>query len=89
MRGARGTPEYAIEELVAELGAAFLAPTLGFDYCGTADHAGYLAFWLAHLEGDERALFAAAAEASRAVRWLEGWAGEPRAVAGEPEGAVA
>lgn len=69
--GARGTPEYAREELVAEFGAAFLAPELGFDYCGTSDHAGYLALWLGHLERDERALFAAAAEASRAVRWLQ------------------
>ena len=72
--GPRGTSEYAREELVAELGAAFLAPELGFDYCGNADHAGYLTFWLAHLESDERALFEASADASTAVRWLQGHA---------------
>jgi len=35
-----GKAGYAREELVAELGAAFLAPVLGFAYCGVADHAG-------------------------------------------------
>ena len=65
-----GAQGYAREELVAELGAAFLAPLLGFAYCGVADHAGYIAHWLDLLKSDNRAIGKAAGEASRAARWL-------------------
>lgn len=65
-----GAQGYAREELVAELGAAFLAPSLGFAYGGVADHAGYIAGWLELLKGDSRAIGKAAGDASRAARWL-------------------
>lgn len=65
-----GAQGYAREELVAELGAAFLAPSLGFAYCGVADHAGYIAGWLELLKSDSRAIGKAAGDASRAARWL-------------------
>ena len=55
---------------MAELGAAFLAPSLGFAFCGVADHAGYIANWLELLKGDSRAIGRAAGDASRAARWL-------------------
>ena len=61
---------YAREELVAELGAAYLAPELGFGYCGVADHAGYIAGWLKLLREDDRAIARASAQASSAATWL-------------------
>lgn len=61
---------HAREELVAELGAACLAPPLGFAYRGVADHAGYMTEWLELLRGDDRALVRALRDASAAAAWL-------------------
>ncbi|MFT4117901.1 ArdC family protein [Bradyrhizobium sp.] len=65
-----GDEGYAMEELVAELGAAFLCADLGLtpDHCD--DHAAYIASWLAVLKNDKRAIFAAAAHAQRAADLL-------------------
>jgi len=65
-----GDMAYAIEELVAELGAAFLSAHFGLASEPRADHAAYLASWLGVLKSDPRALFLAAAEAQKAVNWL-------------------
>lgn len=64
----KGTPEYAREELVAELGAAFLCAHFGID--GDLRHPGYIAHYIEHLENDERAFFHAATLARRAVAHL-------------------
>lgn len=61
---------YAREELVAELGAAFLCADLGVTLTPREDHASYLAHWLKVLRQDRRAIFAAAAQAQRAVAFL-------------------
>lgn len=61
---------YAMEELVAELGAAFLCAELGISAEPRADHAQYLANWLQVLKNDSRAVFAAAGSASKAVAYL-------------------
>ncbi len=63
---------YAREELVAELGSAFLSADLGLTPESRADHAAYLAHWLAFLKADKRAIFRAAANAQRAADFLHG-----------------
>ena len=71
--GARfGDDAYAAEELVAEMGAAFLCVGLGITPEARDDHAGYLAHWLKVLRGDKRAIFTAASQAQRAVDYLHG-----------------
>jgi antirestriction protein ArdC len=70
MSGRFGTESYAVEELVAELGAAFLCGDLGITPEPRADHAQYIANWLKVLKGDKKAIFAAAAKASEAANWL-------------------
>jgi antirestriction protein ArdC len=61
---------YAIEELVAELGAAFLCSELGLPTDPRQDHAPYIASWLKVLKNDKRAIFTAAAKAQEAVDWM-------------------
>lgn len=67
-----GDSAYAAEELVAEIGSAFLCAELGITE-GTprADHAQYIAHWLKLLKDDSRAIFTAAAKASEAVAYLK------------------
>lgn len=66
--GGFGSRDYAREELVAEMGAAFLCASLGI--VPTVRHADYLAGWLDVLREDNRAIFRAAAQASKAADWL-------------------
>jgi antirestriction protein ArdC len=65
-----GDTAYAREELVAELGAAFLCATLGITPEPREDHAAYLGHWLKVLGDDKRAIFSAASYAQRAVDFL-------------------
>lgn len=65
-----GDDGYAREELVAELGAAFLCADLGIKADVRDDHAAYLAHWLKVLKEDKRAIFQAAAHAQRAADFL-------------------
>ena len=65
-----GDEAYAREELVAELGAAFLCVALGITPELREDHASYLGHWLDILKTDRRAIFSAAAHAQRAVDFL-------------------
>lgn len=67
-----GDQAYAFEELVAELGSAFLCAVLGITPEPREDHAAYLANWLKVLKEDKRAIFSAAAHAQRAVDFLDG-----------------
>lgn len=66
-----GDEGYAAEELVAELGAAFLCADLGITPEVREDHAAYIGNWLSVLKGDKRAIFTAAAHAQRAVDFLQ------------------
>lgn len=70
LRNRFGDEAYAMEELVAELGAAFLCAELGITLEPRADHAQYIAHWLEVLKSDDRAIFAAAAKASEAAKFL-------------------
>lgn len=65
-----GDDRYAFEELVAELGAAFLMASLGLSAEPRDDHASYLASWLKVLKTDKRAIFTAASKAQAAVNFL-------------------
>lgn len=63
-----GSKDYAREELVAEMGSAFLCAALGI--VPTVRHADYLGSWLDVLREDNRAIFRAASAASKAADWL-------------------
>lgn len=65
-----GDAGYAREELVAELGAAFLCADLGIELEDREDHAAYIGSWLKVLKNDKRAIFSAAAHAQRAADYL-------------------
>ncbi len=65
-----GADAYAMEELVAELGATFACAELGLAPEPRADHAHYLDHWLRVLRADKRAVFTAASKASAAVEYL-------------------
>ena len=70
LRGRFGEEAYAAEELVAELGAAFVCADLALAPEPRPDHAAYVASWLKVLRGDKRAIFAAAAKAQAAADWM-------------------
>ena len=67
-----GDEGYAREELVAELGSAFLCADLGITPEVREDHAAYIASWLEVLKGDKRFVFSAASHAQRAADYLHG-----------------
>ena len=66
--GRFGSAAYAREELCAELTSAFLCAALGI--VSTVRHADYLGSWLAVLRADNRAIFKAASQASKAADFL-------------------
>lgn len=65
-----GDDDYAFEELVAELGAAYQCHDLGISPEPRPDHAQYLAGWLKILKADSRAILRAAAAAQKATDYL-------------------
>lgn len=66
-----GDQAYAAEELVAELGAAFLCADHAVSNEPRADHAAYLSQWLELMADDKRAIFTAAQQARQAVTYLD------------------
>ena len=72
-----GTQGYAREELCAELASAFLCAALGIR--PTVRHADYIGSWLEVLRSDNRAVFQAARNASRAADFLLAFRGEAQA----------
>jgi antirestriction protein ArdC len=67
-----GDEGYAMEELVAELGSAFLGADLDLTPEPREDHAAFIASWLKVLKNDKRAIFSAASHAQRAADFLHG-----------------
>ena len=67
-----GDAGYAMEELVAELGSAFLCADLDLTPEIREDHAAYIGMWLDVLKNDKRAIFSAAAHAQKAADYLIG-----------------
>ncbi len=71
-----GDSAYAAEELIAELGAAFVCAGLGLSTEPREDHAQYIQSWLKVLRADKRAIFTAASKAQQAADYLIKRAGE-------------
>jgi antirestriction protein ArdC len=67
-----GDEGYAMEELVAELGSAFLSTDLELTPEVRDDHAAYIGSWIKVLKNDKRAIFSAASHAQRAADFLHG-----------------
>jgi len=65
-----GDEGYAKEELVAEIGACFLAADLGFEPMPEEKHAAYVQSWLKALQDDKKLIFSAAAYAQKATEYL-------------------
>lgn len=65
-----GDEGYAKEELMAELGACFLAADLGFEPIPEEEHAAYIQSWLQVLQDDKRFIFSAASHAQKAVEYI-------------------
>ena len=69
--GKFGSNDYAFEELVAEIGAAFLCSDMGVSNDEPrTDHAQYLKGWLEILKASDKAIFSAAAQAGKATEYL-------------------
>lgn len=64
-----GDSAYAFEELVAEIGSAFLCARMGIEMAGL-QHANYVGHWLSILKADKRAIFTAASKAKEAAGFL-------------------
>jgi antirestriction protein ArdC len=67
-----GDEGYAIEELVAQPGSAFLSADLELTPDVREDRAAYIASWVKVLKNDKRAIFSAASHAQRAADFLHG-----------------
>ena len=72
-KGGFGSESYAKEELVVEMAAAFTCASLGI--APTVRHSDYIASWLSVLQNDEKAIFRAASQATRASDFLLAFAG--------------
>jgi antirestriction protein ArdC len=71
-----GDNAYAFEELVAELGAAFLCAVFKIANEPRPDHAAYVASWLEVFNNDPKAVFTAAHKAQEAIEYLGSLAAE-------------
>jgi antirestriction protein ArdC len=76
-----GDEGYAREELVAELGSAFLCADMELTPEVRDDHASYIANWLEVLKNDKRCVVQAASYAQKAVGYLHGFQSQPIAAA--------
>lgn len=70
LTGRFGSESYAAEELIAELGAAFIAADLGLSPDPREENAIYIHQWLKILKSDNRAIFTAASHAQRAADYM-------------------
>lgn len=70
LAGRFGSEAYAMEELIAELGAAFTVGHLNLACEPRTDHAPYISSWLRELDGDPRAIITAAGRAQAAADYL-------------------
>ena len=82
-----GDEAYAFEELVAEMGSAFLSAKLGLQ--GELQHANYIGGWLKILKQDDRALIKAASQAQKAFEYLHALVEGPKVEEPESERLVA
>lgn len=73
-----GSPGYAFEELIAEMGAAFLCAYTGIQ--GELRHEGYIDSWLGLLKADKRAIFRASGQARSASEYVLNLERQPKQV---------
>ncbi|QDU98602.1 ArdC family protein [Lignipirellula cremea] len=67
-----GSPDYSKEELIAEMGAAFLAAVAGISPPTIEQSAAYIDGWQKQLKGDKRLVVSAAGAAQKAADWILG-----------------
>lgn len=72
-----GSPDYSKEELVAEMGAAFLAAVAGISPLTIEQSAAYFDGWRKRLNGDKKLVVHAAGAAQRAADWVTDKRPEP------------
>ena len=68
-----GDSDYAFEELIAELGSAFLCADLGLSLTPREDHAHYLKHWISHMRNEKRFFTQAASMAQAVSDYLVGF----------------
>ena len=71
-----GSKDYSREELVAELGSAFLCAEARIDNSVFDNNTAYLASWLKVLEGDNKFIIHASAKAGKAVDYIRNRGGD-------------
>src|SRR5580704_16001885 len=91
LSGRFGSPDYAREELRAEIAQVMVCAELGLTECDFSNNDAYVAHWLQKLRDDSKEIFRAAADAQRIADYLlafhpacaasEGMADEPDAAA--------
>jgi antirestriction protein ArdC len=79
-----GSPDYSKEELVAELGSAFLCAAAGISPPTIEQSAAYLAGWTKALKGDKRLVIQAAGQGQRAADHIRGVTFETASPVAEP-----
>lgn len=84
LSGRFGAMTYAREELVAEMASAFTCASLGIT--PTVRHADYLGSWLDVLREDNRAIFRAASQATKAADFILAF--QPEAITADTEAAA-
>ena len=70
LRNAFGSPDYAREELRAEIAQMMVCAELGIAECEFTNDAAYIASWLERLRSDRKEIFRAAADAQRIADYL-------------------
>ena len=65
-----GDTNYSKEELVAEMGAVFLAGQTGIEQVTLTNNAAYLSSWIQTLKGDAKLVIVAAAAAQKAIDYI-------------------
>jgi antirestriction protein ArdC len=72
----RRSKEYAFEELIAEISAAFLCADHGIATDFEGQHVAYIQSWIQLLKDDKKAIFRAASMAQKAADYLHGLQGD-------------
>ncbi len=80
-----GDPQYAFEELVAEIGSAMLGAATGLPPDHLEDHTAYIGSWLKALKNDKRFILKAAADAQKAADFVLARAGHVSSVSKQPD----
>jgi antirestriction protein ArdC len=67
-----GSHAYSKEELIAEMGAAFLCACAGIETATLDNSASYIQSWITVLKGDSKLVISAAAQAQKAFNLIIG-----------------